>query len=177
MLTTAIMTIGEIDFKETFLRHHYYDMFYPQQIVLFVVFVVVMPVVIMNLILALAIEDASKIRKDAKLRKHIHTANMIINLERKKFIFSYFTKKEKALIDPLVEWPNQKRVFSNFVDGIIFYDFSSDKEDVSSKQVEKNEDLMTLIKMVKELQIQNAKVLKKSEENSRLIKNITGIQE
>ena len=102
---------------------------------------------------------------------------MIINLERKKFIFSYFTKKEKALIDPFVEWPNQKRGFSNFVDGIIFYDFSSDKEDVSSEKVEKKEKLEKLIKMVEELKIQNAKVLKKSEENSRLIKDITGNQE
>ncbi|XP_046842360.1 transient receptor potential cation channel subfamily A member 1-like [Xenia sp. Carnegie-2017] len=177
MLTTAIMTIGEIDFKETFLRHHYYNMFYPTQIVLFVVFVVVMPVVIMNLILALAIEDVSKIKKDAKLRKHIHTANMIINLERKKFIFSYFTKKEKPLKSPLVELPNKEGGLSNFVDGIIFYDFSSDKEDVSSEQVEKNEDLVTLIKMIKELQIQNAKVLKKSKKNSRLIKNISRIEE
>jgi transient receptor potential cation channel subfamily A protein 1 len=79
MLTSATMTMGEFDFKETFLRDLYddYSTFYWLRLFHLVVFLVVMPIIIMNLLLALAIDDTSSIMQRAKLQKHIQTVSLV----------------------------------------------------------------------------------------------------
>ena len=75
MLTSATMTMGEFDFKETFLTDTYaeYNTFYWLRLFHLILFLVVMPIIIMNLLLALAIDDTSSIMQQAKLQKHIQT--------------------------------------------------------------------------------------------------------
>ena len=77
MLTSATMTMGEFDFKQTFLTDECdaYREFYWLRIVHLVGFIVVMPIIIMNLLLALAIDDTSSIMQQAKLQKHIQTVS------------------------------------------------------------------------------------------------------
>lgn len=77
MLTSATMTMGEFDFKQTFLTDEYYayNDFYWLRIFHLAVFLVVMPIIIMNLLLALAIDDTSSIMQQAKLQKHIQTVS------------------------------------------------------------------------------------------------------
>ena len=78
LYTGIIMTMGEFDFKETFLGDHsIYNTFHPLQMCLFIVFVIVMPIIIMNLLLALAIDDTSTIMQHAKLQKHIQTVSIL----------------------------------------------------------------------------------------------------
>ena len=79
MLTSATMTMGEFDFKETFLKDLYddYSTFYWLRLFHLVVFLVVMPIIIMNLLLALAIDDTSSIMQRAKLQKHIQTVSLV----------------------------------------------------------------------------------------------------
>ena len=75
------MTMGEFDFKETFLKDACdpYITFYWLRIFHLTVFLVVMPIIIMNLLLALAIDDTSKIMQRAKLQKHIQTVSFFVN--------------------------------------------------------------------------------------------------
>ncbi|XP_046848681.1 transient receptor potential cation channel subfamily A member 1-like isoform X1 [Xenia sp. Carnegie-2017] len=81
ILTGATMTMGEFDFKQTFLGDHSdYNTFYPLQLVLLAGFLVVMPIIIMNLLLALAIDDTSSIMQHAKLQKHIQTVRIFMKL-------------------------------------------------------------------------------------------------
>ena len=84
MLTSATMTMGEFDFKETFLKDEYaeYSTFYWLRMIHLVGFLVVMPIIIMNLLLALAIDDTSSIMQMAKLQKHIQTVSLVLILAR-----------------------------------------------------------------------------------------------
>ena len=80
MLTGATMTLGEFDFKETFLKDTYepYSTFYWLRLIHLIAFLVVMPIIIMNLLLALAIDDTNKIMQRAKLQKHIQTVSSAV---------------------------------------------------------------------------------------------------
>ncbi len=84
MLTSATMAMGEFDFKETFLKDEYaeYNTFYWLRMVHLVGFLVVMPIIIMNLLQALAIDDTSCIMQRAKLQKHIQTVSLVLILAR-----------------------------------------------------------------------------------------------
>ena len=74
ILTTATMTMGEFNFKERFLGdRNEYDTFYPLQMTLLIIFIVLMAIIIINLMLALSIDDTSSIMQRAKLQKHIQT--------------------------------------------------------------------------------------------------------
>ena len=79
LLTGAMMTLGELNFQDTFLgdRGHF-NTFFPLQLCLVCLFILIMPIIAMNLLIALAIGDASKIMQDAKLQKHIQTVSIFI---------------------------------------------------------------------------------------------------
>ncbi|XP_046848108.1 transient receptor potential cation channel subfamily A member 1-like [Xenia sp. Carnegie-2017] len=146
ILTGATMTMGEFDFKQTFLGDHSdYNTFYLLQLVLLVGFLVIMPIIIMNLLLALAIDDTSSIMQHAKLQKHIQTAKMIIDIERKRSSFPW--RNKKTLIPCLQERPNKTYNFTRPVWDFIFYG-----PDFSTNVVDESRDMSTLIEMVKELQ-------------------------
>ena len=68
ILTSAVMTMGEFDFKEAFLNGvtDRYETFQWLRLLLLVVFIVLMPIVLMNLLLALAIDNTSTIMQQAK---------------------------------------------------------------------------------------------------------------
>ncbi|XP_046848111.1 LOW QUALITY PROTEIN: transient receptor potential cation channel subfamily A member 1-like [Xenia sp. Carnegie-2017] len=181
ILTTATMTMGEFNFKERFLGdRNEYNTFYPLQMTLLIIFIVLMAIIIINLMLALSIDDTSSIMQRAKLQKHIQTAKMIIDMERKRYTF--FTRRRISFVDPLDEWPNRKDSFSRKLWGIIFYgpDFSTDQVDENSEQMGKEDDTLALIEMVKELQMQNAifqkKVMASLEENGKPSKSIDASQ-
>lgn len=78
VLTSAVMTTGEIDFKATFLdeTNEHYKTFYWLRLTLLLAFLVLMPIILMNLLLALAIDDTSNIMQQAKLNKHIETVGL-----------------------------------------------------------------------------------------------------
>ena len=77
VLTTTVMTMGEFDFKETFLDDKHGGTFTWLRLTLLVPFIFLMPIILMNLLLALAIDDTSNIMHQAKLRKHIQTVSKI----------------------------------------------------------------------------------------------------
>ncbi len=81
MLTSATMTMGEFDLKETFLKDND-STFYWLRIIHLVGFLVVMPIIIMNLLLALVIDDTSSIMQRAKLRKHIQMVSLVLVIAR-----------------------------------------------------------------------------------------------
>ena len=80
---------------------------------------------------------------------------MIIDLERKRSRFSW---KRPGLVPTLEERPNKKHDFSRTIWEFVFYgpDFSTDHKDNSTDDSSTNENLSSMVKMMKELQQQNA---------------------
>ena len=78
VLASAVMTMGEFEFKETFLEetNNRYKTFHWLRLTLLVAFLVLMPIILMNLLLALAIDDTSSIMQQAKLTKHVQTVGL-----------------------------------------------------------------------------------------------------
>ncbi|XP_046848106.1 transient receptor potential cation channel subfamily A member 1-like [Xenia sp. Carnegie-2017] len=154
ILTGATMTMGEFDFKETFLGDHSdYNTFYPLQLVLLVGFLVVMPIIIMNLLLALAIDGTNnKVMQHAKQQKHVQTAEMIIDMERKWSLFPW--RSRKTLIPCFQERPNKTSNFTRAVWDFMFYgpDVFTDVLDENREEMGKKQDMSALFEMVKELQ-------------------------
>ena len=87
MVTTIVMSTGEIDFKGSFLDNALNENFKVLRMLMVVTFIVLMPIILMNLLLALAIDDTSSIMQQAKLRKHIQMVGLEHNLDL--LIFSF----------------------------------------------------------------------------------------
>ncbi|XP_028413558.1 transient receptor potential cation channel subfamily A member 1-like [Dendronephthya gigantea] len=157
MITSAVMSLGEFELKETFLKDAFpdYKTFYWLRLAHLIAFLVVMPIIIMNLLLALAIDDTSSIMQRAKLQKHIQTAKMIIDLERKRLSFMW---KRPTPVADLEERPNKKHDFSRTIWEFVFYgpDFSTEQSNDTPRGGTNAENLEMIVDMMKDLQRQTA---------------------
>ena len=72
MLKTSGMMIGEIDYNEIFLNKDYHDpMLFPFTTWCFyAIFLIVMPIIIMNLLVGLAVDDIKIIQEKATLKRY-----------------------------------------------------------------------------------------------------------
>lgn len=99
MVTTMVMSTGEIDFKDSILDNTLNEDFKVLRMLMVVAFIVLMPIILMNLLLALAIDDTSSIMQQAKLRKHIQMVGLEHNLDLLSFAFDGLaTLKPKELM-------------------------------------------------------------------------------
>ena len=168
MLSSAVMTMGEFDFKETFLDevNHDYETFYWLRLCLLVAFLIVMPVILMNLLLALAIGDTNSIIKQAKLTKHIQTAKIIIDLERKLHAILWCSRSRS--VATLEELPNERVHICRQMWEYLCYgpDFTSNEDsDAQRDQAKTNESveekLDMIVDVMKEMHEQMAAIQQK----------------
>lgn len=171
MLSSAVMTMGEFDFKETFLdeANHDYETFYWLRLSLLIAFLTIMPVILMNLLLALAIGDTNSIMKQAKLNKHIQTAKILIDLERKRYAMLWCSRSR--MVPALEELPNKRVHISRQMWEYLCYgpDFTSDedknrKRDKAKTNENVEERLDTIVDIMKEMHEQIVAIQQKLNE-------------
>ena len=156
------MTMGEFDFKETFLDQtsQEYDTFLWLRLALLVAFVFLMPVILMNFLLALAIGDTNSIMRQAELRTLFQTAKLVINLERKRSTFPWCTTPRPLSV--LEERPNERVHILRTIWENLFYgpdQVSSDEDTAVPRDNRRANDnvedkLVMIVDMMKEMQQQ-----------------------
>ena len=72
MLKTSGMMIGEIDYNEIFHNKDYDPMFPFTTWCFYAIFLVVMPIIIMNLLVGLAVDDIKIIQEKATLKRYLY---------------------------------------------------------------------------------------------------------
>ncbi|XP_072930871.1 transient receptor potential cation channel subfamily A member 1-like [Epargyreus clarus] len=111
LMRTFAMMLGELDFVGTYVKPYYKsetDTTLPFPITTFVVlllFMVFMPILLMNLLIGLAVGDIESVRRNAQLKRLAMQVVLHTELERKlpTFLLENIDKNE------LIEYPNNKK--------------------------------------------------------------------
>ncbi|CAK1554642.1 unnamed protein product [Leptosia nina] len=146
LMRTFAMMLGEIDFVGTYI-HPYYksetDVFLPFPLMTFFIlglFMVFMPILLMNLLIGLAVGDIESVRRNAQLKRLAMQVVLHTELERKlpAFILEKVDKNE------VIEYPNTNHSKLGFIDTLLRKWFSHPfSEDASLDIVlESSEDYM-----------------------------------
>ncbi|KAF2879381.1 hypothetical protein ILUMI_26794, partial [Ignelater luminosus] len=122
LMRTFSMMLGEIDFLGTFVEPYYLrkddgrtlPFPFPAFFIL-LVFMVLMPILLMNLLIGLAVGDIESVRRNAQLKRLAMQVVLHTELERKlpKFLLEKIDKNE------LIEYPNDTKCKLGFFDSII----------------------------------------------------------
>ncbi|PVD29254.1 hypothetical protein C0Q70_11851 [Pomacea canaliculata] len=81
LIKTTVMMIGEIDFKDIF--HSDEDILYPGiTYIIFVIFLVVMSILIMNLLVGLAVDDIKAVQEQASLKRLAMQVELTLDVEK-----------------------------------------------------------------------------------------------
>lgn len=112
MVRVSTMMLGEIDFLSTFLQPlrrmwHSNVHFWKQMVAatwFLIMFAVLMPILLMNLLIGLAVGDIETVRRNASMKRLSMQVEMHTNLERRipKQLLHFVTKQE------VFEYPNKK---------------------------------------------------------------------
>ncbi len=113
------MMLGEIDFLETFLRpfelikdpSNYIGYQLIAALFFLVIFAVLMPILLMNLMIGLAVGDIETVRRNAQLKRLTMQVELYTDLERKlpKQFLKFVDKME------VYEYPNRKCKHTSYV--------------------------------------------------------------
>ncbi|CAG5039511.1 unnamed protein product [Parnassius apollo] len=115
------MMLGEIDFVGTYVQPYYKsetDVSLPFSMSTFfilAVFMVLMPILLMNLLIGLAVGDIESVRRNAQLKRLAMQVVLHTELERKLPAFIL----EKVDKDELIEYPNTNKCKLGFLDIIL----------------------------------------------------------
>ncbi|RDD43877.1 Transient receptor potential cation channel subfamily A member 1 [Trichoplax sp. H2] len=86
LVRIMVMTVGEFDYRDSFLTDIADGSIrYPRSImtlIILVFFIIIMPVMVINLMVGLAVGDIDKVRSEAALKRIILQVNSLISLER-----------------------------------------------------------------------------------------------
>ncbi|XP_050517339.1 transient receptor potential cation channel subfamily A member 1 isoform X1 [Diabrotica virgifera virgifera] len=124
LVRTFSMMLGEIDFLGTYVKPYYLTndgqdrSFLPFPIPAFMIlglFMVLMPILLMNLLIGLAVGDIESVRRNAQLKRLAMQVVLHTELERKlpKFVLEKVDKME------IVEYPNDAKSKGRFLDVIL----------------------------------------------------------
>lgn len=123
LVRTFSMMLGEIDFLGTYVKPYYLEghddkSFLPFPMPAFFVlglFMVLMPILLMNLLIGLAVGDIESVRRNAQLKRLAMQVVLHTELERKmpKIILEKVDKCER------IEYPNDTKCKMGFFDSII----------------------------------------------------------
>ena len=85
LIKTFVMMIGEFEFEGIFTDNGgpFYDPFPVYSAILFIVFVLIMSIIIMNLLVGLAVDDIKEIQENAELEKlsmHVSKQLQLMNM-------------------------------------------------------------------------------------------------
>ncbi|XP_037299699.1 transient receptor potential cation channel subfamily A member 1 isoform X2 [Manduca sexta] len=147
LMRTFAMMLGELDFVGTYVQPYYKadsDTTLPFPVTTFFIlgtFMVLMPILLMNLLIGLAVGDIESVRRNAQLKRLAMQVVLHTELERKlpAFILEKVDKNE------LIEYPNNKNCKLGFLDLILRKWFCNPfSDDVGLDLVlESNEDYIT----------------------------------
>ncbi|XP_045784987.1 transient receptor potential cation channel subfamily A member 1 [Maniola jurtina] len=121
LMRTFAMMLGEIDFVGTYVQPYYKsesDIVLPFPMPTFLIlglFMVFMPILLMNLLIGLAVGDIESVRRNAQLKRLAMQVVLHTELERKLPAFLL----EKVDKDELIEYPNNKKCKLGFLDLIL----------------------------------------------------------
>ncbi|XP_069364623.1 transient receptor potential cation channel subfamily A member 1 [Maniola hyperantus] len=121
LMRTFAMMLGEIDFVGTYVQPYYKsesDIILPFPMPTFLIlglFMVFMPILLMNLLIGLAVGDIESVRRNAQLKRLAMQVVLHTELERKLPAFLL----EKVDKDELIEYPNNKKCKLGFLDLIL----------------------------------------------------------
>ncbi|XP_050360802.1 transient receptor potential cation channel subfamily A member 1 [Nymphalis io] len=121
LIRTFAMMLGELDFVGTYVQPYYKsesetDLPFPlPTFFILVLFMVFMPILLMNLLIGLAVGDIESVRRNAQLKRLAMQVVLHTELERKlpKLCLDRVDK------DELIEYPNNKKCKLGFVDFIL----------------------------------------------------------
>ncbi|XP_026747288.1 transient receptor potential cation channel subfamily A member 1 isoform X3 [Trichoplusia ni] len=121
LMRTFAMMLGEIDFVGTYVQPYYKsetDILLPFPMPTFFIlglFMVLMPILLMNLLIGLAVGDIESVRRNAQLKRLAMQVVLHTELERKLPTILL----EKVDKDELIEYPNNKKCKLGFLDLIL----------------------------------------------------------
>lgn len=143
LLRTFSMMLGELDFVSTYAKpyHENKDRSLSALIVL-CLFMILMPILLMNLLIGLAVGDIESVRRNAQLKRLAMQVVLHTELER-KLPQMWLEKVDKM---ELIEYPNNKKCKLGFLDSLCrkwFYNpFSDDGKSGIDLIMETNDDFM-----------------------------------
>ncbi|CAH1647463.1 unnamed protein product [Spodoptera littoralis] len=121
LMRTFAMMLGELDFVGTYVQPYYKsetDILLPFPMPTFFIlgiFMVLMPILLMNLLIGLAVGDIESVRRNAQLKRLAMQVVLHTELERKLPAILL----EKVDKDELIEYPNNKKCKLGFLDLIL----------------------------------------------------------
>lgn len=128
------MMLGEIDFLNTYVHHSgtYLQFPIPAYIIL-ILFMVLMPILLMNLLIGLAVGDIESVRRNAQLKRlamqvskmHIDKDLVYHQFERQVILHSELERKlpkmllQKVTKNEIIEYPNDTKCKNGILDSIL----------------------------------------------------------
>lgn len=155
LLKTTVMMIGEMEFDSIFNEE---KLDYPQMTyIVFVAFLILMSILLMNLLVGLAVDDIKAVQDQAILKRLAMQTQMVLDVEvlipetlRRMYVVS---KKE---VHPNARHGIFSKLFGDF-QLIKGFDFVEDAEQMSEQEIMRH-DLTKLIAQVEDLRSQNQRL-------------------
>ncbi|XP_053675930.1 transient receptor potential cation channel subfamily A member 1 [Anopheles nili] len=117
LVRTFSMMLGEMDFVGTYVQpYHVGDLPFPfPSFVILCLFMILMPILLMNLLIGLAVGDIESVRRNAQLKRLAMQVVLHTELERKlpQMWLEMVDKME------LIEYPNEKKCKLGFLDSML----------------------------------------------------------
>ncbi|XP_073839943.1 transient receptor potential cation channel A1 isoform X2 [Musca autumnalis] len=143
LLRTFSMMLGELDFVGTYVNTYYRDQLKVPvtSFLILGIFMILMPILLMNLLIGLAVGDIESVRRNAQLKRLAMQVVLHTELERK------LPKRWLQKIDKmeLIEYPNETKGKLTFFDFILRKWFSNpftDDSSMESLQFDNSEDYL-----------------------------------
>ncbi|XP_050334009.1 transient receptor potential cation channel subfamily A member 1 isoform X3 [Bactrocera neohumeralis] len=143
LLRTFSMMLGELDFVGTYVNTYYRDQLKVPitSFLILCVFMILMPILLMNLLIGLAVGDIESVRRNAQLKRLAMQVVLHTELER-KLPQSWLPKGDKV---ELIEYPNNTKCKLGFLDFILRKWFSnpfSEDSSIDTISFENNDDFI-----------------------------------
>ena len=107
IIKTTIMMVGEIDFNNIFHGKDFQRIDYNATIILFVGFLILVSILVVNLLVGLAVDNIKGVLEHATLKKIAMQVELVLDVER--LVFTSYLRKIKSMSDEyrkLTSWPN-----------------------------------------------------------------------
>ncbi|CAD7002897.1 unnamed protein product [Ceratitis capitata] len=130
LLRTFSMMLGELDFVGTYVNTFYHDQLKVPitSFLILCVFMILMPILLMNLLIGLAVGDIESVRRNAQLKRLAMQVVLHTELER-KLPQKWLPEADKM---ELIEYPNKTKCKLGFLDIILRKWFSNPFSEDSS---------------------------------------------
>ncbi|KAK9692812.1 Ankyrin repeats (3 copies) [Popillia japonica] len=116
LMRTFSMMLGEIDFVNTYVTHTGTQLHFPiPAYIILILFMVLMPILLMNLLIGLAVGDIESVRRNAQLKRLAMQVILHSELERKlpRMLLQKVTRCE------IIEYPNDTKCKMGILDSIL----------------------------------------------------------